>query len=198
MSLRRAVVLPLILAVACASQVPAARAQGAAPFDLAHLMAHFATVKRASAQFVERRYVHFLKAPIIAKGVLVFTAPNRLEKKTLEPAAEDMVIDGDKLTVQRQGQTQTLSLSAYPQIGAFIEAIRATVTGDATSLQRIYQTDLQGDADGWQLQLQPRDPAMQAVVRSIAISGSGEVINRIQTVEHDGDRTDMRITEDGR
>jgi hypothetical protein len=39
---------------------------------------------------------------------------------------------------------------------------------------------------------------MQAVVRSIAISGSGDVIDRIQTIEHDGDRTDMRITEDGR
>jgi hypothetical protein len=198
MSLRRAVVLPLILAAACAAPVMTALAQGAVPFDLAHLMAQFATVKSARAQFVERRYVHFLKAPLIAKGVLVFAAPNRLEKKTLEPTAEDMVIDGDTLTVERQGQTQTLSLSAYPQIGAFIEGIRATLTGDAALLQRIYETDLHGDVHGWQLQLQPRDPAMQAVVRSIAISGSGDVIDRIQTIEHDGDRTDMRITEDGR
>jgi outer membrane lipoprotein-sorting protein len=198
MSLRRVAMLPLILAVAFTLRVPAAGAQGAAPFDLAHLMARFATVKSASAQFVERRYLHFLKAPLIAKGVLIFTAPNRLEKKTLEPAAENMVIDGDTLTVQRDGQTQTLSLSAYPQIGAFIEGIRATLTGDAASLQRIYQTDLQGNANGWLLQLQPRDPAMQAVVRSISISGSGNVIDRIQTIEHDGDRTDLRITEDGR
>ena len=198
MSLRRVAMLPLILAVAFTLHVTAAGAQGAAPFDLAHLMARFATVKSASAQFVERRYLHFLKAPLIAKGVLIFTAPNRLEKKTLEPAAENMVIDGDTLTVQREGQTQTLSLSAYPQIGAFIEGIRATLTGDAASLQRIYQTDLQGNANGWLLQLQPRDPAMQAVVRSISISGSGSVIDRIQTIEHDGDRTDLRITEDGR
>jgi outer membrane lipoprotein-sorting protein len=198
MSLRRIAMLPLILAVAFTLRVPAAGAQGAAPFDLAHLMARFATVKSASAQFVERRYLHFLKAPLIAKGVLIFTAPNRLEKKTLEPAAENMVVDGDTLTVQRDGQTQTLSLSAYPQIGAFIEGIRATLTGDAASLQRIYQTDLQGNANGWLLQLQPRDPAMQAVVRSISISGSGNVIDRIQTIEHDGDRTDLRITEDGR
>jgi outer membrane lipoprotein-sorting protein len=198
MSLRRAAMLPLILAVTFTLRVPAAGAQGAAPFDLPHLMARFASVKSASAQFVERRYVHFLKEPLIAKGVLIFTAPNRLEKKTLEPAAENMVVDGDTLTVQRQGQTQTLSLSAYPQIGAFIEGIRATLTGNAASLQRIYLTDLQGNANGWLLQLQPRDPAMQAVVLSISISGSGNVIDRIQTVEHDGDRTDMRITEDGR
>jgi outer membrane lipoprotein-sorting protein len=198
MSLRRIAMLPLILAVAFTLHVTAAGAQGAVPFDLAHLMARFATVKSASAQFVERRYLHFLKAPLIAKGVLIFTAPNRLEKKTLEPAAESMVVDGDTLTVQRDGQTQTLSLSAYPQIGAFIEGIRATLTGDAASLQRIYQIDLQGNASGWLLQLQPRDPAMQAVVRSISISGSRNVIDRIQTIEHDGDRTDMRITEDGR
>ncbi len=198
MSLRRAAMLSLILAVVFTLRVPAAGAQGTAPFDLAHLMARFATVKSASAQFVERRYLHFLKAPLIAKGMLIFTAPNRLEKKTLEPAVENMVVDGDTLTVQRDGQMQTLSLSAYPQIGAFIEGIRATLTGNAVSLQRIYQTDLQGNPSGWLLQLQPRDPAMQAVVQSISISGSGNVIDRIQTIEHDGDRTDMRITGDGR
>jgi outer membrane lipoprotein-sorting protein len=198
MSLRRAAIMPLILVAVFALQVPMASAQGAAPFDLAHLMTRFATVKSASAHYIERRYVHFLKAPLIAKGVLTFTAPNRLEKKTLEPAAENMVVDGDTLTIQREGQTQTLSLSAYPQIGAFIEGIRATLTGNAASLQRIYETDLQGNANSWSLQLQPRDPAMQAVVRSISISGSGAVIDRIQTIEHDGDRTDMRITEDGR
>jgi outer membrane lipoprotein-sorting protein len=198
MSLRRAAFLPLFLAVALALHVPAANAQAAAPFDLAHLMAHFASAKSASAQFIERRYVHFLKAPLVAKGVLIFTAPDRLEKKTTEPAPEDMVIDGDTLTVQREGQTQTLSLSAYPQIGAFIEGFRATLTGDVATLQRIYQATLNGDANGWQLVLEPRDPAMQAVVRSIAISGRNDVIDRIETVEHDGDRTDMRITEDGR
>lgn len=129
---------------------------------------------------------------------MIFAAPNRLEKKTSEPTPEDMVIDGDTLTVQREGHTQTLSLSGYPQIGAFIEGIRATLTGDIASLQRIYQTDLQGDASGWQLVLVPRDPAMQAVVLSIAIVGSNDVIDRIETAEPNGDRTDMRITEDGR
>jgi outer membrane lipoprotein-sorting protein len=198
MSLRRAAVLSLIIAISLAGRVPAAGAQDAVPFDLAHLMAHFASAKKASAQFIEQRHVHFLKAPLTAKGVLIFTAPNRLEKKTLEPAPEDLVVDGDTLTVEHGGQTQTLSLAAYPQIGAFIEGIRATLTGDVVSLQRIYQTDLQGNANSWQLQLQPRDAAMQAVVRLIAISGKGDAIDRIETVEHDGDRTDMRITEDGR
>ena len=127
MSPRRAALLPLILAAVFALRVPAASAQGTASFDLAHLMTRFAAVKSASAHYVERRYVHFLKGPLVAKGVLIFTAPNRLEKKTLEPAAEDMVIEGDTLTVQREGQTQTLSLSAYPQIGAFIEGIRAAI-----------------------------------------------------------------------
>jgi outer membrane lipoprotein-sorting protein len=198
MSARIRALLPLILSIAMALRVSAAGAQAPVPFDLAHLMARFATVKGASAHYVERRYLRFLKAPLIANGVLIFTAPNRLEKKTLEPSVEDMIVNGDMLTIQRDGQTQSLSLSAYPQIGAFIEGIRATLTGDAASLQRIYEVDLQGSASRWSLQLEPRDPAMQAVVRSIAISGSGDVIARIETVEHDGDRTDMVITEDGR
>ena len=198
MSWRREIALSLLLPVVLGLAVSPAFAQEAARFDLAQLMARFATIKTASAHFVERRYVHFLKAPLIDSGILVLTAPSRLEKKTLEPAPEEMVIDGDTLTIAREGQKQTLSLSAYPQLAAFIEGIRATLTGDGASLQRIYQVELRGEISAWQLQLQPRDPAMQAVVRSIAISGTGNVIDRIQTIEHDGDRTDMRITEDTR
>ena len=37
---------------------------------------------------------------------------------------------------------------------------------------------------------------MQAILRSIYISGSGAHIKHIETMEYDGDRTDMTITED--
>jgi hypothetical protein len=139
-----------------------------------------------------------LKGPLIDGGVLVYAAPNRLEKKTVSPEAEDLVIDGDTLTITREGKTETLNLPNYPQIAAFIEGIRATLGGDLGTLQQIYETDLRGDSGNWLLELRPRDPAMRAVVRLIDISGSGAEITRIQTVEHDGDRTDMAIVGAGR
>jgi hypothetical protein len=43
--------------------------------------------------------------------------------------------------------------------------------------------------------LQPRDPQMQEVVKSIRFAGSGPHIKSIVTEERDGDRTEMWITE---
>jgi outer membrane lipoprotein carrier protein LolA len=184
----------LVLVTVLVLHAVSAEGQEAPPrFDLAQLMAQFAGVKSGTAQFTERRYLRVLKGPLIDSGILIYAAPNRLEKKTLSPAAEDMVIDGDTLTIVREGKTETLSLSSYPQIGAFIEGIRATLGGDLGTLQQIYETDLQGDFGNWSLALHPRDPAMRAVVVSIDISGNGVAITRVQTIEHDGDRTDMRI-----
>jgi len=72
-------------------------------------------------------------------------------------------------------------------------SLRATLAGDLATLQGIYDTQLAGSADSWQLMLQPRDPKMQEIVRVIYIFGNDVHITRVQTVEHDGDRTDMTI-----
>lgn len=165
----------------------------AAPFDLGQLMARFAAVKSASAQFTERRYLRMLKAPLNDSGVLIYMAPDKLEKNTLQPQPETLTIDGDTLTIDSQGKSQTLSLSAYPQLGGFIEGLRATLAGDIATLQTIYATELTGSLDNWQLVLQPRDPKMQDIVRAIYIAGENNRITRVQTVERDGDRTDMTI-----
>ena len=187
----------LVLLVGWGVFAPPACAQTPTPsFDLAQLMAGLATVKSATAQFTERKYLRMLKAPLSDSGVLIYEAPDKLQKNTLAPAPENLTIEGDTLTIERQGQTQTLSLSAYPQIGGFIEGIRATLAGDLPALQQIYDTQLDGTASAWQLVLQPRDDKMKAIVRAIYIGGNDNRINRIQTIEHDGDRTDMLIVQD--
>lgn len=187
-----AFVLFLIAGLSAAASHAFAQA-AAAPFDLAQLMSRFGAVKSASAQFTERKYMRMLKSPLSDSGVLIYMAPDKLEKNTLQPQSETLTIDGDTLAIESQGKTQTLSLSAYPQLGGFIEGIRATLAGDLATLQSIYETQLAGDDASWQLVLQPRDPKMQDIVRAIYISGNDTHITRIQTVERDGDRTDMTI-----
>ncbi|HEY3920318.1 MAG TPA: LolA-related protein [Stellaceae bacterium] len=174
---------------------PACGLGAPAPFDLTQLMARLGTVKSGSARFTEQRYLHMLKAPLEDSGILVYEAPDKLQKQTLLPRPENMVIEGDVLTIDAEGKQQTLSLTDYPQLGAFIEGIRATLAGNRTALERIYDTQLHGSLDAWVLRLSPRDPAMQAIVSSISISGSGTRIGQVETVEHDGDRTVMTIAE---
>jgi hypothetical protein len=100
--------------------------------------------------------------------------------------------------VQPDGKTSDLSLSQFPEIGALVESIRATLAGDSATLTRYYTATLSGTADGWQLLLEPRDSRLRNFVTTIRIQGDGTVIRNIETVERDGDRTEMTITPDPR
>lgn len=194
-----ATILAFALAVALAAAAGLPTAAGAdAPFGLPQLMARFSTIKTAQAQFTEQRYLHILKGPTEDSGTLAYTAPDRLEKDTLHPTQQRMIVAGDTLTVEELGKTERLALADYPQIGGFIDGIRATLAGDIGTLQRIYRTDLTGTMNAWVLRLEPRDPSMLAIVRSISISGDGTRISHIKTLEHDGDHIDMTITEAAR
>lgn len=192
MSLRT---LCAVILVAAASLLGLPGTAAAGALDLPQLMARFGAIKTARAQFTEQRYLHMLKGPMEDSGTLAYTAPDRLEKDTLHPTQQRMIVAGGTLTIEQLGKTQQLNLADYPQIGGFIDGIRATLAGDLTTLQRIYRTDLTGTMDAWVLRLQPRDPSMQAIVQSISISGSDTRIAHIETVEHDGDHIDMTITE---
>ena len=165
-------------------------------WDLHELMLRLGGVQSATAHFVEHKFLHMLKKPIVASGTLTYAAPGRLVKDTLQPRPEHLLVDGDTLSIEREGKTETLQLADYPQIGAFIEGIRATLAGDLPALDRLYTVRLDGSSEAWQLLLRPRDAKMQEIVHAILISGSKARVERVDTQESDGDRSEMTIIED--
>jgi outer membrane lipoprotein-sorting protein len=165
--------------------------------DVPSLMQQMAAVKSAMARFTERHYLHVLKVPIEDSGTLAYAAPHRLQKETLLPKPERMVIDGNVLTIEHAGKTQSLKLEDNPEIGGFVEGIRATLAGDLPALERYYTVSIAGKIDDWQLLLQPRAPRMASIVASILIYGRGTQIRQINTQEGDWDRTEMTIVPEG-
>ena len=158
-----------------------------------------AGVRTASARFVERKFVQLLARPLQSSGTLIFNAPDRLQKQTLAPTASRLTVDGDRLTVvQPDGKTRDVSLSEVPEIGALVESIRATLAGDGATLTRYYTPTLSGTAGNWSLTLEPRDSRLRNLVTIIRMQGEGTIIRSIETVERDGDRTEMTITPDPR
>ena len=172
----------------------AGAASAAADDPFGQLMRQLAERPHGHAAFVERQFVSLLKQPVESSGELFFDAPDHLEKRTLLPRPESLVVDKGMLTIQRGARHYSVALRTYPQMGPFIDSIRATLAGDRAALESVYGIDFELTDHGWVLTLTPRDPKLAAVVRNIRIVGSGDLIQSVETTRADGDRSVMNIT----
>jgi hypothetical protein len=151
--------------------------------------------RESAVSFEEETFSSLLTKPLVARGVLRFTPPSRLEKDVLEPSRERYVVEGDLVTFEseRKRVTRTISLDDYPALRGFVEAFRAGLTGDAPLLKRLYETQLDGHRGQWVLQLRPRDPAGKTMLDSIQFTGSEGRILSITVRLPDGDRSVMTL-----
>jgi outer membrane lipoprotein-sorting protein len=106
----------------------------AADWDLDQLMHGLAQTRSGHARFVEKKSIAILEQPVESSGDLLYTAPDRLEKRTLKPKLETMVVNGDNLQIERGRQKIQLQLQTYPELAAFIDSIRGTLAGDRKDL----------------------------------------------------------------
>jgi len=163
-------------------------------WELPQLMASLQRIQAATASFVERKYMHILREPLQSSGQLVYVRPDKLQKNTILPNPERLIVEGDRLTIEQQGdKPRRLLLQDFPQIRAFVESIRATLAGDFPTLSRFYDVSLRGIPEDWTLELVPRDGKTRELVTAIHISGSKGAIRSIEMLEGDGDRTNMTI-----
>ena len=140
----------------------------------------------------------FRSRPLESAGELSFTAPDRLEKRITKPKSEAVVLDGDKLLIERSnGRKLTMSLSERPEVSGFVESIRATLLGDRAALERFYAISLSGAAEQWQLSLTPLQPQMLKIISEIRIAGARDAIATIEFLQADGDRSIMTIAAEG-
>lgn len=167
----------------------------ASEWGVSDLLQTLAQTKSGRAYFVEKKYISILDKPVESSGELTFTAPDRLEKKTTKPKIEQILLEGDKLTVQSPDQRKlVLSLQAHPEVAPFVESIRGTLSGDRASLEKYYKLELQGSSEKWRLTLTPQQPSMLTIVRVIRISGLSNSVKIIEFDLADGDRLEMLIS----
>jgi outer membrane lipoprotein-sorting protein len=181
--------------LALAATAHAADAAGAASsgWNLDRLMATLAQNKSGRATFVETKYLSIAAQPLESSGELVFVAPDHLEKHTLSPKPEHLVVDGDMLTVERNNHKVTLALANYPELGAFIDSIRATLAGNRYALEQVYKVALAGRGDNWTLTLTPLDARMSKVVSTITLDGTRDMLRSVAIRQADGDHSLMRL-----
>lgn len=164
-----------------------------AAFDIDQLMTELAQHKGGRAKFTEKRYIAVLDKPVVTSGEMTYSPPDRLEKHTLSPKPESMVLDKDRLSLERNRRKFTINLASRPEALAFVDSVRSTLSGNRQSLERNYTLLLKGQPQHWVLTLTPTEPAILALLQRIAVSGSGNQVHAIDYLLADGDRTELLI-----
>ena len=81
-----------------------------------------------SAEFSEERRLLLLTEPVRLQGTLLFRAPGQFEKHTLSPQREDLVVDGEWVTVSLPDQNTYVALVSPGSLSRGV--IRAVVVYD--------------------------------------------------------------------
>lgn len=162
-------------------------------FGVDDLMGLLGRAKHGEARFTEQRFVKGLDGPLDATGVLHFTPPDKLERRTLTPRAESMRVDGNVMVLSRGGRTRTVTLDSMPELLGMVEALRGTLSGNAPQLQRYFRTRISGDAGQWALQLEPLDRSLAEQLVRLRITGVQAEVRGVEMEFVGGDRSVMKI-----
>ena len=164
-----------------------------AAFDVGQLMTDLAKNKGGKAKFTEKKYISLLDKPVVSSGEMSYTAPDRLEKRTLVPKVETLLLDKDILSIEREKQKLSINLANQPEALAFVDSIRGTLSGNRAALEKNYALHLSGSSDKWVLTLLPSDQKIATLVLRITVSGSKGLVRSIEYLQADGDRSVLNM-----
>jgi len=192
----------LALCLAMAPGAPSATAQAApvasttpaaAQPVLDELMRLLAARRHGHVRFTEVQVLGVLKRPLLSSGELSYDAPDWLEKRTLNPRPETLVLSGGVLTIRHGEHTRTLTLAQYPQVAPWVESIRATLAGDRSALERYFHLEFSGSLPHWSLVLVPVERAPGDTIAAIHITGEGAAMRTFEIRQTDGDHSLLTI-----
>ena len=164
--------------------------------DPAILMARLASVPERRATFREERTLAALTTKLISTGKLYYRRPDYLEKDTLWPLPECMVIDANRLIITDPASNDpphVVPLDVDPGLHTLVDAMRAPLAGDLATLRRSFTLTAAGTLSAWTLDLVPTDPAATKFVNQIHLIGRDSWIASIRITQANGDTSTMQI-----
>jgi hypothetical protein len=158
-------------------------------WNLAQLMLRLSQTEQRDNRFTETRELSLLQHKLESQGRLTFTAPDRLSKTFDPPNNLGYTIEGNRLTIRKSdGSSETVLLDHSPRLLAYIASLRAVLAGDIPALSVYFDTQLEGNAEAWQLTLMPRDAKLSQQISQIEINGNRAEIKMFIVYEQAGDR----------
>jgi outer membrane lipoprotein-sorting protein len=159
------------------------------PGTLEGLMAGMARASGVLAEFHEVKTLALLAAPLESRGVLHFVPPDRMVRRTLEPAPSALVVDGPRVSFRDDSGEAPVDLSGDPSARQFVDNFTTIFRGDLPALREKYEVRFESEPPAWRLVLEPKDAVLRRFVARLTLSGEGEAMREMALVERDGDRT---------
>jgi hypothetical protein len=176
--------MPLLLAaMLCASIAPPhAAAENPRAVDAGWILAKLARPVPSRTGFVELRDSKLLKAPLRIAGEYRRPDAGTLVREVRTPYAETTIIRAGEVSIARAGKSpRTFPLSRAPELAGLQASFGALLSGDRKQLEQHYALASEGIRERWTLVLTPKDAAMAAKVRAIALYGRGAELRCIET-----------------
>jgi outer membrane lipoprotein-sorting protein len=154
----------------------------------------FANRQHGHVLYSEEVESALLEHPLHTSGELFFDAPDRLEKRTLKPTPQQLIAEGEQLTVIRGRHRASMRLRDYPQLSPLLDGLRATLAGDRASLEKNFRLSLAASGSSWTLDLQPLASDAKPVYQRIEIRGQEGEIHEVVLERSNGERTIMTLS----
>jgi outer membrane lipoprotein carrier protein len=174
----------------CAPLLPA---EPLSPPDLKAFLARIrekrAAAPQVQADFQEEKNVKMLNKPIASSGKIWFQSPKKFRREAKGTSPSITVSDGQQLWIYypKFHSAEHYSLGKRSPLDAGISAITASL--NLENVEATYHISGTKEADGYQLQLLPRNPSMKRFLQTFTIRMNNELqVIRTEMVQPNGDR----------
>ena len=172
---------------------PLLRAEPVSPADLKTLLGRIrekrAAAPQVQADFQEEKNVKMLNKPIVSSGKIWFQSPNKFRREAKGNSPSITVSDGQQLWIYypKFHSAEHYSLGKHSPLDPGISAITASL--NLENVEATYHISATKEADGYQLQLLPRNPSLKRFLQTFTIRMNNELqVARTEMVQPNGDR----------
>lgn len=184
--------LAMLLLLTGLAQAPATACSDEA-FPAVHARMEQPEVLRG--RFEQEKQLKGFRNPLRSAGTMLLVRERGIAWDTTEPFASSAVLTREKLTSELPDGSRQVLLDAAdgPAAGATAGLLMALVAGDLDALAERFEIEETLLDDGaWQLELRPREPALQRVFARFELAGDCYV-REVLIEEAGGDTTRVRL-----
>jgi outer membrane lipoprotein carrier protein len=168
-------------------------AESLSPADLKALLGRIrekrAAAPQLQADFQEEKNVKMLSKPIASSGKIWFQSPNKFRREAKGNSPSITVSDGQQLWIYypKFHSAERYTLAKHSPLEAGINAITASL--NLENVETTYHISGTKEAEGYSLQLLPRNPSMKRFLQTFTIRINNDLqVVRTEMVQPNGDR----------